>query len=451
MLRSSRWRALTDGRAFVLIVVVGGLLTLQSSNNLDPAKVVYLLLAGASLVGALASARWWLSKERAAIATPWLVCAVAYAVLLTCSLAVARAYGTPVSSWFRDTATYALFATAPIFGLACARSASRRWIMAALVVCGALASVSTTVEWLRLRQILDLPIDRIVLPAGSLAYALMALGTAVALAGGWHRWWWAGVAGVILGLFFVTGTRSTLILLVIPISAGLLAGRPWRRAARTLVIQAAVAVIIFLVADAGIYLANGTAQVPPGQQAVASGQPAAASGQPTPPPNKLNERLTNVGTLVTDPGADQSLQERWSQTKVAWQAFLRSPLVGVGPGYGFVWTNSSGMVVNAFTLDTPVVYLAKFGLVGLIPLLLFVTAYLRLLILLWRRRSQSATEFLAVAGFGILLAAETFLGAQMEDKGVSLALILLIGFGCRTLIQQKQEASSETPSARAAP
>ncbi len=447
-MQSHRWSSLADGRLLVLVVVLGGLVTLQSSNNLDASKVAYLLLVAVSLVGAAVGARWWLSDHRAEISAPWLASVASFAALLVLSLAVSRAHNTPMSSWLRDAATYALWAVAPVFGLACARTASRRWIIAFFVVCGSLASISFTVVWLGRRNLLDLPIARIVLPTAGLDYALLALATALALAGAWRRSWWAIGAGTVLGLFFVTGTRTSLLLLAVPIGAGLIAGRPWRRAARTLMTEGVVAVAIFFAAATGISLANGTLTFPiglpgPTVSAAPSGAPM-TSPQPTAPPNELVGRVNTVGSLLTNPGADQSLQERLSQTKAAWQAFLTSPLVGVGPGYTFPWTGSSGLAHNDFTLDTPLVYIAKFGLVGLIPLLLFAAAYLRLTRELWRRRPRTEVELLAVAGYGIVLCAISVLGAPMEDKGVSFAIILLVGLGCRALIRDDQEESSET-------
>jgi hypothetical protein len=448
-LRSRFQDSRIDGRVLVLVVVFGGLLTLQSSSNLDAPKIVYLLLAGASLAAAVVSLRWWLIADRAMIARHWIVSSLAFAALLVLSLAVSRAHGTPVGSWLRDSATYVLFAAAPILGLACARSASRRWIVVVIVICGWLAAVSFVIEWLRLRNILDIPIDRIVLPAGSLGSALIALATAFAFVGAWRRWLWAAVAGALIGLFFVTGTRSTLLLLAVPIGAGLIAGRPWRRAISVVAIEVVVAVAVFVVAAAGISAVNRAPAV-----AVTQPTPSAAAGasaSTTPPPNELGTRINGVSSLVADPGSDQSLQERWSQTKSAWRAFLTSPIVGVGPGYGFEWTDSASHARSAYTLDTPLVYLAKFGLVGLFPLILFVAALLRLILALWAARTQAEVELLAVAGYGILLAASSALGAQMEDKGVSFALILLVGFGCTALIRGVRESPPKPRSALVGP
>lgn len=432
--------AIADGRLATLMVIGGGLLTLQSSEGLSPLKVAYLLLAAAALAAALAGVRPWLSSARAPIATPWLVASAAFAVMLAFSFIISRDHDTSLSSWLRDVASYALFGAAPVFGLACARSALRRWIIAALVVCGALASLSFTVEWVGRRHILDLPIDRIVLPTGGLSSALLALATAFALAGAWKRQWWAVGAGAVLGFFFLSGSRSTLLLLAVPIGAGLLAGRPWRRTAQTVLVEGIVAVAIFVVADLGIALSTAASTQMLGPNATSS--PVTADSQA---PNGLQNRLVDTGSLLTDPGSDASFQDRWTETTVAWQAFLTSPLAGVGPGYSFLWTRTGNIQVSAYTLDTPVIYLAKFGLVGLIPLLLFAAAYLRMILALWRQRSESEIEFLAICGYGIVLVLTSLLGSPMEDKGVSFAAILLIAFGCRALVTADQDGPAKGP------
>src|SRR5450759_2129923 len=107
-----------DGRLLVLVVVMGGLFTLQASNSLDVPKVVYLALATASTVAAIAGFLLWHSERRSEIALPWVVSTAALLAMLTVSVLVSHAHGTPLSSWLRDTAPYALFAAAPVLALA---------------------------------------------------------------------------------------------------------------------------------------------------------------------------------------------------------------------------------------------------------------------------------------------------------------------------------------------
>ena len=435
---------LLDGRVLVLVVVLGGLVILQGSNNLDASKIVYFLLATAAVVGAVVSAPMWLSRTSVSTASLWLVASASLVPLLIVSLAVSRAYGTPIISWLRETSAYALLAAAPILALACAGRASRRWLVTVIAVCGALASVSFAISWIGRRNLADLPIDRLTLPSEPLAAALLAVATSLALVGLSRRWWWAATAGAVLGLFFISGTRSTLLLLAVPIGIAVFAGRPWKRAALVLLTEIAMAGAVFFVGQSAIAIANGnmslfplsstatpSAQASPGLAGAPAPDPAGA-----PAPDRLGQRVSSVSTLITDPGSDQSFQERLEQTKSAWQAFARNPLFGVGPGYTFQWTNYANRVSSTFTLDTPLIYLAKFGLLGLIPLVLFAAAYLRLALALWRRREEARIEYLSLVGFAIVLLVVGLQGFPTEDKGSSFALILLVALGLQGLVRR---------------
>ena len=407
---------LFDGRALVLVVVVGGLFVLQGSSDLDAVKIVYLLCAAAAVALALFSVPWWMSESRAAVARPWLFFAGAAIALVILSAAASRAQGTPFASWLRDAASYALLAATPILALACARVASRRWLVAALALCASLASVSFAVEWIGRRQLASLPIDRIALPSEALAAALIALATGAALAATQRKLRWAAVGGAALGLFFVTGSRGTLLLLAVPLGMAILAGRGWRSAGLVVLTEVVVAAAILIAGGSAISGANG------GPAVVVWPETGYGHGVP------------GVETLLTDPGSDPSFQERVLQTRVAWDTFATNPLLGVGPGYIFHWKSTANVPLAWPTLDTPLVYVAKFGILGVMLLALLVVAYLRLTLELWRRRQAAQMEFLTMAGFALVL---LMLGIQyfpLEDKGASFALILVLALGLRSLL-----------------
>jgi hypothetical protein len=428
---------LLDGRTFVLIVVLGGLFTLQSSNNLDAPKVIYLIGAVAATAGAVWTAPKWLAAIGTDAARPWLIVSCTFGAVLIGSLAVSRLNGTPLTSWLRDAAAYAVFAIAPILALALARSASRKWTITLFAMCGSLAVVSFAVVWLSRRAILELPIDRLILPTGFMAACFLALASAMALSATGRRWLWAMAGGAVLGLFFVSGTRTTLLLVAVPIGAGLLAGRPRRTAAKTVGMIIGMGLAIGLSATIAIGLSNGTLSFgTPGPQG--------ANATPTQIRN-LSERVGGVGQLMTDPGSDHSFQERWTETQVAWQAFTSSPILGVGPGNGFHWTDSVHNAHDEFTLDTPLVYFAKFGLLGLVPLVLLFAAYVRLAATL-RKYPQARMEYLLMVGCAIVLVVVGALGSPIEDKGASFSLIFVLALGLRALAQVRPPLDQVVPA-----
>lgn len=160
----------------VAFVLFGGMLTLQSSQALDLTKIAYLLGAVVCLIGAMATVWRRRGSSVVTLAAPWLAISASLVVLIALSFAVARANETSVIDWLRDVAAYALLATVPVFALDAQASMPRRVVVGTLVAVGLLGGLSWAVEWLGRRDILDLPIARLLFPSGQLpAIALSAL------------------------------------------------------------------------------------------------------------------------------------------------------------------------------------------------------------------------------------------------------------------------------------
>jgi O-antigen ligase len=398
-----------NGRTRLILFVFGGLLTLQSSDALSVPKLLYLVIC-CLVVGSAAWAVRDLRVDHSSPEWPWLVSSALFVVLLAVSAPVALLGGTSPVSWLRDASTFGLFAAAPIVAFDARRASSSRDLNSLLTVAGLLASASFAVEWFARRSILVLPFDRIVLPTGQVASALFVVSVAWALRG--RRFGWAGAAfaGLLLGVFLSTGTRTTLILVVAPLAMAAALGRPsWRR---SLVAGGLVAVATFATFTAiTISIEAGTAV------------PGAAA--PTPPPQVIENRILSVGDLVRDPGSQGSFRERLSQTRAAADAFVARPLFGIGPGAEIAWVDDGGRAQQSYYLDTPLMFEAKFGLVGLAVLLVWAGCALVSLRRLVRRRGWT-TGTLALLGYGALFAASSALGPPMADKGASFALAFVL-------------------------
>ncbi len=78
----------------------------------------------------------------------------------------------------------------------------------------------------------------------------------------------------------------------------------------------------------------------------------------------VRERIS----LLFESGSQQdgSYIERVNATRTAWESFRSSPLVGIGPGAAFTYAAADGQVVITRNIDTPILLLARFGLVGLV-------------------------------------------------------------------------------------
>lgn len=400
-------------------VVFGGMVAFQSSPDLDATKIAYLIGTIVCLLGALAAA-WRIRRSpEVSLLAPWFGFAFALLVLIAVSFGVSRVSGTSTTDWFRDVAAYGLFAAVPVFALDGHASLSRRVLVGVLLVAGLLGGLSWAVEWLARRDILDLPFARLVFPSAQLPGLLYVFAVAMALTPG-RRGRWAILAGVVLALFLITGTRSSLLLLVGPVAMVVLAGRDRIRASlRPLAshaIVAAGAVLAFQLAlSLAIALAPGGSQ--PDQP---SSDPAATPGS-----GVLGDRFGTLPELVGSPGSDASIRERIAQYRAAWGLFASSPIVGVGPGHSIDWIDVSGYPRSGYTADTPLVLPAKFGLAGVMVFLGFAVAYGSVARTAVAGNRGSAIS-LTLVGYGVLMIIGLPLGFLVEDKGASLALILLL-------------------------
>lgn len=392
------------------LVVVGGLLVLQSSDRVDPPKLVYLVVA----VTAFAIAVYRIVASRREIPPAYLRLLLASSALfavLALSFAVAASNGTPTIDWFRDALAYGLFAAVPVLAYDAASPRGRRFLTVLLVVVGVVATASYALVWLDRRGLADLPVDRLLLPAGHVAIALYVFGVAAAMTRGQGAYRWALLAGAIIGVLLATGTRSSLLLFVAPVAIAIVM-RPWKpwRTLRILGLHLLVALLVF----AGLNVVLEPAVIGPA---------VTGSGQPRTP--DAGDRFESLDDLATSPGTDPSVRERAAQYQAAWTLFLSSPVVGVGPGHEIVWTDVSGARRNEFTADTPLVLTAKFGLIGTVLVAAVTVASIAVV----RRlvgRSGRPTESLALFGFATAALVSLPLGMPIEEKGFSFALAMLL-------------------------
>ena len=408
-----------DGRVRVAFVVFGGLLALQSSSILDATKVVYLVGTVICLVAALAATYRARESPAVRLGIPWLAASAALAVLLLISFLVALAEGVRVVEWVRDVAAYALFAAVPIFALDGQISTPRKLFVAMLVVAGLLGGLSWAVEWLNRREILDLPFARLVFPSGQLPGLLYFFAMATALTTARRRWAWTLLAGLTLGLFVITGTRSSLLLLIGPLAMTAIAG--WsqiRSSAQVLALHAIVAIAVVATFQLSVAIASDLER--DGQGQPGSSQPAATSV-----PDVLGDRFGSLPAVLGHLGSDASIKERLAQYEAAWKLFISAPIVGVGPGHMIEWIDVSGYPRSGFTADTPLVMPAKFGLAGILVFLGVAAAYGSSVRAALRQNPRSAITLTLVA-FGVWVIVGLPLGFPVEDKGMSLALILLL-------------------------
>ncbi len=409
---------LVDARARVLFLVFGGLLTLQSSDSVGLLKLAYLggvfVSFGGALFGISRSSDWFNRR----LAMPLLRASLAISALITISLFVSREHGVAFTDWLRDGAPYVLFALAPIFALDAQSAFSRKALIRLLVCAGAVATASFATNWLEQRHIADLPFSQFALssflfPAGLFVYAI-----ATALHASHRRAGWLALAVIVFALLIVTGTRETLILALAPLAA--VAGARRYLSARfvRLALLGPVALLLTLAA------AYSVAEVTHASTA------------------KIGERIATLKNTGTT--SDASYLDRQAQTRAAADIFHSNPIFGAGPGTHFNWTAANGDKVSAFVIDSPIDFAAKFGFVGLGVLVFLVASYASFMRLSFGF-DHPRPETLALAAYGVVTAAGCVLGNPIEDKGFSLALVLLLALVLRTSRQPVIPAGTPSP------
>lgn len=417
------------GKLRLSFVIVGGMVALQSSPTLDLVKVGYLV--GTTVCLAVALVVVWRMRKTAAVTRmlPWIVASMALVVLIGVSLVVARGNGTPAIDWFRDIAAYGLFAAVPLFALDAHVSVSRRFVVGILLLAGLVGGLSWAVEWLARREILELPIARLIFPSGQLPGMLYLFAVAMALTLSRRRLAWAVLAGVILALFLMTGTRSSLILLVGPLAMVIMLGRERLASSlRLLLAHGIVALAIVLTFQAAISLAPSAEPT-----VVEPGSPAPHGRDPsTPRPNVLGDRVASLPSLLNNPAQDASIKERVAQYEAAWRLFAESPILGVGPGHSIAWIDVSGFDRTGYTADTPLVMPAKFGVAGILVFVAFAVAYISIARQTLRHVGRTPVAMTVVA-YAVTTIVGLPLGFPVEDKGASLALVLLLALALMEL------------------
>jgi drug/metabolite transporter (DMT)-like permease len=416
-----RVAGLWNGATRALLVVFGGLLILQSSDRLDAAKLGYLVVAGVASAGSVAEV-WRARTQTQAIAMrPWLVASVVILGSVVLSLPVALLHGSTTNNWVRDAAAYVLLGVAPWLAVDLARAASMRLIFGAGLLAGLLGVASFVLEWVQRRHLIDLPIDRLTLPSMSLGAVAYCLAIAFAVRSrGRSRAAWIFLSMAILVAFLLTGTRTAFVLLAAP--AAVVVVDSWQRGWAGL--RAAAAPVSAQVVAIGLVLLvslGGLSLVPvAGPSADPTG---AAPGTAGPVPPDLEDRYSTLDDIAS--GRDQSLRLRIEQTRVAWQVFMSSPLLGVGLGHEFTWKISATTERRALTLDTPMVVFAKFGLLSLLLAGALVAAYW-LVVRAMIRRGGPDWRALSLVGYGAVLVALIPFGWPPEDKGTGFALVFLL-------------------------
>jgi hypothetical protein len=117
--------------------------------------------------------------------------------------------------------------------------------------------------------------------------------------------------------------------------------------------------------------------------------------------------------------------------------------VGVGPGHPIEWVNVSGHVRTGFIADTPLVLPAKFGVLGIFVFLGAAVTYASTARTAMRKGRRSGIT-LTLVGYGAWTIVTIPLGFIVEDKGASLALMMLLALAFQDCESAPDSSTSTT-------
>jgi O-antigen ligase len=402
-------------RVRVVLMAFGPIVFLGGSADFTPPKQLFLFAAAAAFIGSFLRSRRLRDTLEYRTLKPLFVASTTFLLLGALSFVVARLGGVALKPWLRDVSPYVLFAAAPYFALDGATTFVAHRLRLLLCASGLLGAFAFAVTWLNNRDITHLPISWIGFPTVLLPAALASYATAAALQGRRYTVAWVILAATCFSLLAATGTRSSLVLLASPVAIVFAAPHNlFRRALRlSLGLPLAAAAVIGIVFSV-VALSNANTTV-------------------------LRDRLDTFNSSASQ--VDRSYLDRLSQSRASLDAFYAAPVFGTGPGVPIEWRNSFGKLKSSSTVDSSFSYLTKFGVAGLLSLLVVVLTYAAFLARLARAPSV-LTAHLALVGFGTVVVAWSILNVPFEDKGFPVGFTLLAAIATVELREALGDQSS---------
>ena len=402
-------------------VIIGGLTILYSSNSLDKAKVLYMAGMLCVSVVALLRLRGRRSTPTYRQMRPLLIWSAVWLLVICASGILGIAHRHAWVDVVRDAAPYVLVCFVPLIVYDTYEVAQD--YVTGLFVAAAIASALSFTMFVLVRRSVVLPVEYVVLPSALLPASLFCFAMARALYRRDQRLLWGFLAGVTLIALLASGSRTYVLLLIAPVVLVLLETTAWRRVMKF----AGVLLGIGLLMVGAFYAVRGIAGL---------------HG------HTVLDRFWGLPSFISNPTADDSLQERITETKIAFNAFAAQPVLGAGLGQIFKWRPPWGGSIEAFTLDTTVAYAAKFGLLGIVALSAAGVAWFKLAAALGREGFRVAAA--ALIAYLVLAALLFPLGAPLEDKGFSFGLMFLLSLALGSSSQRVRGGEDVTEAGFAA-
>lgn len=315
-------------------------------------------------------------------------------------LFVAAFYATDLVMWIRDATTFVLIPVSVIYGLDAGLSVRSITLQRIFTMVGLVGGLGYLLTWLAFRGQVQIPggvpllsSSMLVVPVISMCLALYFTSSSR------RRYVWAAIAAILVLLLAGAGGRSALLYL----GATLLVGVAVATRARGGLPRLAIFLVVAAIVVSGFYKIYASFV-----------GPQFLSG-------RFDWFAEASWEAITE---DASGQDRVRAYSIMWNSFLEKPLLGNGFGYSYPSVSATG--IELFTLDSPLVYLAKFGLMGAAVVFLSLAGVVAATV----KQSKHSPHRLRVVLMNVSAVAAWVAilpsGAPTEQKGFGVGLAILV-------------------------
>lgn len=316
-----------------------------------------------------------------------------------------------IVSALRDCSPYFLFALSPLFAIDFAIGVSFKRIKGTFYILFILGTLYFAYGWILKRGYVSLPEPSFGYISFLLPLSFFAYCSAKALRGNKKRMLWLFMSALVLVSMLATGTRTSIISLIAPVLITFMGFKGiFRRSLRLIVFGVGIGALGIAILFALINFTNINADALLGKLSLISS-------------------VTNETSL----GNDGSFQDRAAQTQLTIDSFKNSPIIGIGIGSGYIFNGNPQLSV-----DSPFSLPAKFGVLGII----FLISTFLCMISFIRNIGKGVSKY-ALIGFLAITTSLLVLASPIEDKGFSLALVLLLTYALKEQMTNPLKEKSE--------
>lgn len=323
-----------------------------------------------------------------------------FAAVPVASMYIMAYYSTDVVSWVRDATTFILIPIGIVYGIDAGLSLKIRTLQGLFAILGILAAFAYMTSWLVRRQQLPPSAELPLLSSSMISIPVICMSLTLYFTSRARlRYLWGLIAVIQLLMLVSAGGRSSVLYctaIVLFISVSALFAR-----------RGVVKLLILLGVAAGIAVGFFAIYAPFVRSSFLS--------------NRL-DWFSDVSLDAVE--GDGSGEARLRAYRIMWESFLEKPLLG--HGFGYSYPPVSAAAIDVFTLDTPLVYLAKFGVIGTLAVFFAIFSLVRACLRLTHQRAERFQVFMmwgaAIAAWMATLPS----GAPTEQKGFGIGLAVLI-------------------------